>query len=103
MAPMQFCRDVFGHSPHSGCKSAVGHRASRTARATLVDCDARPIFAPVMIFLRRMLAFDDMPSLRSATCFACGPNADATQRTTPRLPSLVVDQLPKHPIRCHWR
>jgi hypothetical protein len=48
----------------------VGHLASRAACATLVDCDTRPIFAPVMIFLRRMFAFGTMPS------FAVAPFVD---------------------------
>ena len=42
-------------------RSVVGYLASRTACATLVDCDTRPIFVPVMIFRRRVLAFGTMP------------------------------------------
>jgi hypothetical protein len=48
----------------------VAHLASRTACATPVDCETRPILAPVMIFLRRMLAFGVMPS------FAVAPAAE---------------------------
>jgi hypothetical protein len=37
--------------------------ASRTAWATFVACDTRPIFAPATIFLRRVLGRGAMPSL----------------------------------------
>src|SRR6516165_12225197 len=45
--------------------SAQAHTplASRTASATFVACDTRPIFAPSMIVFRRLLERGTMPSL----------------------------------------
>ena len=37
-------------------------RLSRTAWATFVACDTRPILEPAMIFRRRSLGFDVMPA-----------------------------------------
>ena len=45
--------------------SAQAHTplASRTASATFVACDTRPIFAPSIIVFRRLLERGTMPSL----------------------------------------